>query len=359
MLACLPIAGADDDEQPIGYVKVIAAGLGATVGHGRSVSRFAICRLRPSWSPACVAGSNTSIWKRRRCRSLSTRDRPAEPQSDGAKPLFMPADEARQFGAELHKLDGESEQYTRRRRSPPEADWLVCRIAERPDELFLMPRSGMARSKGSARRAPPPLFGPIPPGKLAAWLSERLARIARAQTLLRIVGSADSLPDAGGESLDVRLVRLKDKNTPGEPLGDLVLHPGDRIGLRIKNQDREPVDVTVLFIDSGFGISTFFPSAAGIDNRLKSTDPVLELRAKITGDHGRHGARAGDRHAAAAEYPADRFLVSVASRRSSEPDRLRAAAARSTRPWANCSSTRCFKPARPAAWPATTCKEPT
>ncbi len=81
----------------------------------------------------------------------------------------------------------------------------------------------------------------------------------------------------------MRLVRLKDKNTPGEPLGNLLLHPGDRIGLRIKNQDREPVDVTVLFIDSGLGISTFFPSAAGIDNRLKSTDPVLECAAKITG----------------------------------------------------------------------------
>ncbi len=41
--------------------------------------------------------------------------------------------------------------------------------------------------------------------------------------------------------------------------------------------------MTVLFVDSGFGISTFFPSSAGVDNRLKASDPPLELRAKITG----------------------------------------------------------------------------
>ena len=144
-----------------------------------------------------------------------------------------------------------------------------------------MPSSGMAQSKSGDDR-PPALFGPIPREKLTDWLAERLARVARVQTLLRIVGSSDSLPDVGEAPVNVRLLKLKDKNSPGEPLGDLVLRPGNRIGLRIKNLAPEPTDVTVLFIDSGFGISTFFPRAAGIDNRLKSTDPALELRATVT-----------------------------------------------------------------------------
>ncbi len=188
--------------------------------------------------------------------------------------------EASSLRAQLHQLDGESEQFVVVD-DPSDADWLVCRIDRRPDDLFLMPRSGINRSKQAAD-GPPAQFGPIPPDGLSRWLSERLARIARGQTVLRIVGSSDSLPDSGDSSLKVELLKLKDKNHPGEPLGELVLKSGDRIGLRIKNLDRDPVDVTVLFIDSGFGISTFFPRAAGIDNRLKSTDPPLELRAKIT-----------------------------------------------------------------------------
>jgi Caspase domain len=278
VLAVFPLAGADNDDQPIGYVKVIAAGLGAV---SAMVDPCAYAELP---APA-------ELVPNMRCRveyvdletpplRIAVDTRPESGAESGdAKPQFLDS-EAGLLRSELHKLDGESEQFVIVD-DPSDADWLVCKVDRRPDDLFLMPRSGILRSK-QTDDGPPTQFGPIPRDGLNRWLAERLARIARVQTLLRIVGSSDSLPDGGDSSLDVQLLKLKDKNHPGEPLGELVLKSGDRVGLRIKNQDRDPVDVTVLFIDSGFGISTFFPRAAGIENRLKASDPPLELRAKIT-----------------------------------------------------------------------------
>jgi hypothetical protein len=48
----------------------------------------------------------------------------------------------------------------------------------------------------------------------------------------------------------------------------LEFREGEVLGVRVENRGREPVDATVLFVDSGFGITPFIPRAPGADNRL-------------------------------------------------------------------------------------------
>ncbi len=107
LLAVFPIAGAEADDQPLGYVKVIEAGLGATA------AMVDPCAFRDLPAP-------TGLVPGMRCRiqyvdldtpplriAVDTRQ-PADLNSDGAKPLLS-ADEARRLRTELHKLDGDLE----------------------------------------------------------------------------------------------------------------------------------------------------------------------------------------------------------------------------------------------------------
>ncbi|MFP5285456.1 MAG: hypothetical protein ACLGI9_06940, partial [Thermoanaerobaculia bacterium] len=53
-----------------------------------------------------------------------------------------------------------------------------------------------------------------------------------------------------------------------------VLRLGDRVAFRITNPYRHPVDVTLLFVDSAYGIEPFYPRA-GDYNRLGQGDSSL------------------------------------------------------------------------------------
>jgi hypothetical protein len=76
--------------------------------------------------------------------------------------------------------------------------------------------------------------------------------------------------------LDVRvdLLRLKEARTQQEDLvvhgaAGRVLYGGDTVAFRITNPTRYPLDVTLLLINSGYGIRTLFPRpGAEQDNRL-------------------------------------------------------------------------------------------
>ena len=113
-------------------------------------------------------------------------------------------------------------------------------------------------------------IGELPPGadyfgpysvEQAGRLQDDLTRIARARNLLKLVSGA---ANAAAEDLEVTMVKLKNRNDKkGELLKwgakGLVLQPGDWVSWRITNRGLVPLDVTLLFIDSGYGISALFP----------------------------------------------------------------------------------------------------
>jgi hypothetical protein len=165
--------------------------------------------------------------------------------------------------------------------SQQQAEWLVrlaggkaylVRSAEFEDGRAPDGVPAAARQKALQR-----LLGPFERGAQGtALLREGLARIARAANLLKLAarpageivrGSADEAPRAR-----VEVVRLGGK--PEAPSSDPIPRfcAGDRVELRVSNTGRVPIDVTVLYVDSQFGIEALFPLAE--HNRLSPGSTV-------------------------------------------------------------------------------------
>ena len=89
----------------------------------------------------------------------------------------------------------------------------------------------------------------------------------------------------GGEDpvrINVQLVRYADAGARGEIVrDDPTFRPGDWIGFRVENYGREAVDVTILYVDSGYGIEAVFPGSkeATFDNVINpGTEYVTDAR---------------------------------------------------------------------------------
>jgi hypothetical protein len=176
------------------------------------------------------------------------------------------------------------------------ADWFV-RVAG--DRVCLVPAAGWdSRFTRSAAKAPPGaapaqfLLGSTADGpELARKLKTALSGIARARQLLQLAGAGEVA--RGGDSavdVEVELLRYKDQTDPG---ATVVPHGPDGrrlqadqwIAFRVHNLGRLAADVTLLFVDSGYGIHAVFPppGTAG-DNRLEAGKSLTTPRVKVTAD---------------------------------------------------------------------------
>ncbi|HWA98944.1 MAG TPA: caspase family protein [Pirellulales bacterium] len=162
------------------------------------------------------------------------------------------------------------------------ADWVVY---GEQTQVFLEPATGIDPHDPNATGR----FGPVAAdNQLPAWVGEHLRRIARAKNLMMVAGT--ELPNqqqAANLNVVVELLRLHGDNDPNpEPIawdkGGLVLHPGDRVMCRVKNNGRDPADATLLFVDSGYGISAVFPRAGTVsDNRIYPGESVNAFTGTI------------------------------------------------------------------------------
>ena len=126
------------------------------------------------------------------------------------------------------------------------------------------------------------LTGKLPPGathfgpysvQQTDKMHDDLTKIARARNLLRLISGAST---NAASDLEIEMVNLKDKSDKqGEKLKwgpkGLVLQPGEFVGWRVTNRGKTTLDVTLLFIDSGYGIDSVFPrrgSAVSGENRF-------------------------------------------------------------------------------------------
>ncbi len=168
---------------------------------------------------------------------------------------------------------------------PADADWLLH--AEEPGSrtIYLIPASGVPYTEGGK---PSQLFGPVPGGELTGpWLGERLARIAAAQNLLRVVAASEHSSAEGAPiGMKVEMLKYTDlEDKVGHPLVPATscteLRQGDSIGFRLANSGRDPVDVTLLLVDSEYGIAPVFPTQFGLDNRLQPGESLIR-RFRVT-----------------------------------------------------------------------------
>ena len=155
---------------------------------------------------------------------------------------------------------------------PTKANWLVQAWGTAGKEIVLAPAQGWSPELGAATNV---AFGPVPvDDRLGDWLADALVRIARAESLKRLVSGSALEGGARGVKIKVEMFRRKDAmDMVGTiplpwPGPSLPVHDGDLLMIRVSNSGRVPVDLTLLYIDSGYGIDCLLPGE-GEKNRLE------------------------------------------------------------------------------------------
>jgi hypothetical protein len=192
----------------------------------------------------------------------------------------IPADQYQSLTGIVRDLSRAKGSLVRLVNDPHQADWLV-----RWDQgkIFLIPGAGVSASPLGGL---PPLYGPVPEGESPGpWVGRRLTQIARVQNLKQLASSADETVrgDAGVKiGLEVRKLSSK-ADRQGQPVqaNGQTFHDGDRLLLRLTNPNRVPVDVTLLYVNGGFGIDALYPGRGEI-NRLIPGETV-SIRFHIDG----------------------------------------------------------------------------
>src|SRR5262249_2569269 len=148
---------------------------------------------------------------------------------------------------------------------PLQPGWFLKPIAPpAPDgPLYLTPSQGLAVK---ADKVELPRYGPYPADKLPEELPKSLGRIARAQNLLTLAAATEQDPTRTRNALDIEVTlhRYRDaKDEDGEEIKaagrSRQVRAGDQIAVEVSNPGMDSVDVTILRIDSNYGIEDIYP----------------------------------------------------------------------------------------------------
>jgi len=166
-----------------------------------------------------------------------------------------------------------------------QADWLVRLQGQK---VVLVPAAGWMIGRDAVDEKK--RFGPVPnDDRVADWLRASLETIARGENLKRLAAAESGA--ATGVRLDIKLLRRKDSKDkvgtfplawPGPTLAAL---DGDLLLVKLTNKGRTPIDVTLLYVDSAYGIDCLYP-AQGQLNRLEpgeSESVKLKVTSKTVG----------------------------------------------------------------------------
>ena len=214
-----------------------------------------------------------------------------DPVTEAGEPI--PEADVRRSEAIVRALAGEANALVVAHPAVPGADWLIRRASPKDGASYLVPGSGFALvdaglTADPAPGAVPPAFGPIPPGdKAQPWLKDALRRIARSRNLVKIAADPEQArrwdPKELGLAVELRLYH-DGRDAVGAPAttvgGGPVLQAGQRVGFAVKNTGRSRLDVTVLAIDSGYGITLLYPRN-GTDNRLRRDEELPVVKAIV------------------------------------------------------------------------------
>ena len=279
ILAVKPVADEKDPDKVVGHVRIEELSMTTAIVKPCRFEKTPVAKTLPEQGRCDVVHLDFGI--KRMGVAL-------DPNDDDGRPL--PAATAKKLAQELALVVDKAKSLLQVADSPAKADWL---IRWHEGDVYLLPASEWSQKlrdpKVRTRQT-----APVPANEqLAAVLQDRLNRIVRAENFKKLVGSTASDVTRGkSESavqVDFTLVRYENaSDKKGTPLrlddGKVQLHHKDRIGMAVHNPNKFAIDITILYIDSGFGIESYFPdSAKGEINRIRGGETLIVPAFELDG----------------------------------------------------------------------------
>jgi len=277
VLRVYPLSGKTRGAQPVGHVRVMSEGTLESVVMPVAFEKIPLKRDLPANAPCEIAYRTYGDFRLR--VAVAQVDLDGQPISTR---------ERQKLTGLLRELSDGNHSFVKPVASTADTEWV---IGMRNKQVYLIPPGGLLvdRPRGSVKKdaVKSTLFGPAAlDGQLRDWLGERLQRIARVRNLMSLA-EGPGIIAGGGADVQLELVRYKSlSDTKPQPVrwtNGVTLKAGDIVAFRVQNRGTAPVDVTLLFIGSSYGIEAFVPSSpvyAGV--RLGPGKKLLSHRARVT-----------------------------------------------------------------------------
>ncbi len=285
VFAVQPPEGSENPDEVLGYVRVRENGL-----------RVLDARVEPCEFDGAEAVSPSKLPGAARCKpvSINLGDQRLRVAVEAADDNEERGNQAVHLGNLLQEA-AESPTSLFQLVKAPIADrpeWLV-RVEE--EGVFLAQTAGLATLEDASDEDDEIRFGPAPDGENAeGWLKRGLERIARVTLLKKLAARFQdgSLGSGQNTKLEAEMLVRATEADEWKKLGSgatamPVLTDGDLFALDLDNRGTSPADVSVLFIDSEYGIRQYYPEPGlQLNNRLPPSegDPVRTEEAEMAAE---------------------------------------------------------------------------
>jgi hypothetical protein len=155
------------------------------------------------------------------------------------------------------------------------------RLVVRSDKLWLLPSSAELIAEGPHKSLSIDLAA-NDPRQLREKIVDSLRAVAKVVNLLKLAAQSSAGPVAQKVEVGISVVR-GGKPFTLNPNQVPMLQDRDQISMRIDNRHTQAVDVTILFIDSQYGITSIFPQS-GESNRVVANGQLVPGKVEVNVD---------------------------------------------------------------------------
>lgn len=148
------------------------------------------------------------------------------------------------------------------------------RLALKDGQLWILPSDGFWTKTGDAKT--PSIALNKSERELELILAGTLQKVAKVTNLMRIAGNSQSGPIGGKLNMRLSVTRIKTGKKEEISAGTVPrLAAGDKLQLVVRNDNLKAVDITVLAIDSLYGITLLYPLSSTEANRINSGSTLI------------------------------------------------------------------------------------